>query len=71
MSDENSLDVKVFRQIVRQVAFETMEQFQTRFGHITENSNFSVDLANLDDLNNLIPRSTLLNEECEASFNSL
>ncbi len=61
LDDEDNLDIKVFRNLVNQVAFETMEQFQTKFNHISQNSHFSARFTRLSDLYQ--PKNTLLNED--------
>jgi hypothetical protein len=47
---------------VTQVASETMEQFQTKFNHISMNSHLSAQFKNIDDLD-YFPKRTLLNED--------
>ena len=46
--------------LINQVANETMEQFQTKFDHLSMNSRFSANVDNLDDLDDTASRDMLL-----------
>lgn len=59
MADEDDLDITVFRSLITQVAFETMDKFSARFKHISSNSRFSADFSNLEDLEFRNGKSTL------------
>ena len=50
----------MFKNLISQVAFETMEKFAANFKHLSSNSNFAVDYSNLDDLDSEDSKSTLL-----------
>ena len=52
----------MFKNLISQVAFETMEKFAANFKHLSSNSNFAIDYANLDDLDSENSKSTLLNK---------
>ena len=53
----------MFKNLISQVAFETMEKFATNFNRLSSNSNFAIDYSNLDDLDSEDRKSTLLNED--------
>ncbi len=46
----DNLDVKVFKKLITQVAFETMEQFQTKFDHISTNSITSANFVEIEEM---------------------
>lgn len=67
--DEDNLDIQVFKNLITQVAFETMEQFQTQFNHLSENTHYSANFANLDDLDfyhNQSKNSLINNKDCDS-----
>ena len=50
ISNQDNLDIKVFERLITQVANETMEQSHADFNHISMNSNYSANQANIDEL---------------------
>ena len=65
MADDDNLDIQVFKNLITEVAFETMQQFQSQFNHLSQNTHFSAGFANLDDLDfyQNQAKNTLLNED--------
>ena len=62
MNDLENFDIQVFKNLISEVAFETMQNFATDFKHLSSSSSFAVDYTNLDDLDSDYGRSTLLNK---------